>query len=254
MSKQFTNKVALITGGSDGIGRATALAFAEQGANLAIADINAKGGEETVAIVREIGGQATFIQTDVTKSDEVETLVAKTIEIYGQLDYAFNNAGITEGTPTSNVAECEEEVWDNVINVNLKGVWLCMKYEIRHMLTQGHGAIVNTASIYGLVGVAGATAYNASKHGVVGLTKSGALQYAQQNIRINAICPGFTRTAMIQHLTNEPEIETRLIERHPIGRLGNPEEIAQSVLYLCSDAASFVTGHSFAADGGYTAQ
>jgi len=254
MPKQFTDKVALITGGSDGIGRATALAFAEQGARVVIADVNTEGGEETVRLVRENDGQATFIQTDVTKAAEVETLIAKTVESHSQLDYAFNNAGITEGTPQSSVAECEEAIWDNVINVNLKGVWLCMKYEIRHMLTQGHGAIVNTASIYGLVGVAGATAYNASKHGVVGLTKSGALQYAKQNIRVNALCPGFTRTAMIQHLTDEPETEAHLIERHPMGRLGTPEEMAQTVLYLCSDAASFVTGHAFAADGGYTAQ
>jgi len=253
MSKQFTDKVAIITGGSNGIGRSTALAMAEQGAIIVIADINTEDGEETVRLVHESGGQSTFIQTDVTKSTEAETLVAKTVETYGRLDYAFNNAGVGGG-PGQTVAECEEEVWDQVMNVNLKGVWLCMKYEVRHMLTQGHGAIVNTASIYGLVGFAGTTPYTVSKHGVVGLTRSGALQYAKQDIRINAVCPGWTYTAMTEQIVSDPEAGPKVISRHPIGRLGNSEEIAQAVLYLFSDAASFVTGHAFAADGGYTAQ
>lgn len=253
MPKQFNTKVALITGGSDGIGKATALAFSNQGANVVIADVNTQGGEETVSLIHKNGGQATFVKTDVTKAVEVEALVTKTIERYGHLDCAFNNAGI-RGSSSQSVAECDEEAWDQVMNVNLKGVWLCMKYEIRQMLEQGNGAIVNTASIYGLVGAAGATAYTVSKHGVVGLTKSGALQYAKQGIRINALCPGFTRTAMIEDIISDPNIETRITERHPMGRLGTPEEMAQAVLYLCSDAASFMTGHAFPVDGGYTAQ
>lgn len=253
MPGRLEGKVAIITGGSDGIGRATALTFAEQGASVVIADINTEGGEETLSLIHKNKGQATFIQTDVTKAAEVEALVAQTIDAYGRLDYAFNNAGIAGG-PGQSVAECDEEAWDQVMNVNLKGVWLCMKYEILHMLKQGNGAIVNTASIYGLVGFAGGTPYNVSKHGVVGLTKSGALQYAKQGIRINALCPGWTHTAMTEHIVSDPYYGPKIISRHPMGRLGTLEEMAQAVLYLCSDAASFITGHAFPVDGGYTAQ
>ncbi|MCZ6632737.1 MAG: SDR family oxidoreductase [bacterium] len=253
MSEQFENKVALITGGGNGIGRASARAFSKQGAKIVIADINIEGGEHTVHLIQESGGDAIFVNTDITQAAAVEAMVAKTVEAYGRLDCAFNNAGIADAEGKG-LAECSEEAWDTTININLKGVWLCMKYEILHMLNHGGGAIVNTASILGLVGIAGATPYVVSKHGVVGLTKTGALQYAQQNIRVNAICPGFTRTNMIQSILDNPEREAKVTARHPMGRLGTPEEIAEAAVWLCSDAASFVTGHAFPVDGGYIAQ
>jgi len=248
---KLEGKVALVTGGGSGIGRATALAFAREGAKVAIADVNVAGSEETVHLIRERGGEALFVRTDVTEAVEVEALINDVGKTYGRLDCAFNNAG-TVGKPSS-TAQCTEEDWDWVISVNLKGVFLCLKYEIAHMLQQGHGAIVNAASVAGLVGVKNNVAYVASKHGVVGLTKASALECAQAGIRINAVCPGFIRTPIL-NLDGAPEGESRYVSIEPMGRLGRPEEVAEAVVWLCSDAASFVTGHTMSVDGGMAAR
>ena len=255
MAERLEGKVALMTGGSSGIGRATALAFAREGAKVVFGDINVEGGEETVRMIAEAGEQAIFIKTDVSKADEVEHMVNKAIETYGRLDCAFNNAGI-EGTILVPTADYTEEVWDQVISINLKGVWLCMKYEIPQMLKLGCGAIVNTSSAVGLVGgsLAG-SAYVASKHGVVGLTRAAALEYAEQGIRVNSVCPGVIRTPITERLfQDDPELEARFAARQPVGRLGTPEDVAEAVVWLCSDAAAFVTGHGMAVDGGFVAQ
>ena len=255
MPGQLDGKVALVTGGASGIGRATALALAREGAKLIIADINDDGGQQTVHMIAEQGGDATFVQVDVTQAREVEAMISTTVETYGRLDCAHNNAGIGS-RPRVLLHELPEESWDRVLSINLKGVWLCMKYEIIQMRKQGGGAIVNTASIMGLVGSwSRSGAYNASKHGVVGLTKTAALEYATSGIRVNAGCPGYIRTPLIEEaLTSNPEMEAEIVARHPIGRMGHPEEIAEAVVWLCSDAASFVTGHTMTVDGGYVAQ
>ena len=253
MTGQFSGKVALVTGASSGIGRATALAFAREGAKVIAADVDVEGGEETVRMLKGNGSDAMFVKTDVTKASEVEAMINRTVEIYGRLDCAHNNAGIIgTGGPT---ADCTEENWERTININLKGVWLCMKYEIPQMLQQGGGAIVNTSSLAGLVGSKGHPAYIASKHGVIGLTKAAALEYADANIRVNAVCPGHTRTPMIEYIAaTDPQFKSDRIARCPLGRMGTPAEIAEAVVWLCSDAASFVTGHAMAVDGGYTVQ
>lgn len=255
MPGQLANKVALVTGGASGIGRATALTFARQGAKLIIADMNEDGGQQTVHMITENGGAATFVQVDVTQATDVEAMISKAVETYGRLDCAHNNAGIGS-RPRVLLHELSEESWDRVLDINLKGVWLCMKYEIIQMLEQGSGALVNTASIMGLVGSwSRSGAYNASKHGVVGLTKTAALEYAKAGIRVNAVCPGYIRTPLIENaLATNPEMEEQIVSRHPIGRMGRPEEIAEAVVWLCSDAASFVTGHTMTVDGGYVAQ
>jgi NAD(P)-dependent dehydrogenase (short-subunit alcohol dehydrogenase family) len=255
MPGQLTNNVALVTGGASGIGRATALTFAREGAKLIIADMNEEGGHQTVHMIIENGGEATFVRVNVSNATEVEAMISKAVETYGRLDCAHNNAGIGS-RPRAPLHECSEDAWDCVLNINLKGVWLCMKYEILQMLKQGHGTIVNTASIMGLVGSwSGTAAYNASKHGVVGLTKTAALEYATSGIRVNAVCPGYIRTPLIEDaLTSRPEMEAQIVARHPVGRMGRPEEIAEAVVWLCSDAASFVTGHTMTVDGGYVAQ
>ena len=254
MEGRLIGKVALVTGGSSGIGRACALAFTKEGAKVIVADIGNEEGAETVALIEKAGGQAIFVKTDVSRAMEVETMVSKAVKAFGRLDCALNNAGILG--ERNFAADYTEEGWNKVININLTGTWLCMKYEIRQMLKQNSGAIVNTASVLGLVGSNGPSpAYAASKHGVVGLTKSAALSYAQSGIRINAVCPGFITTPLVDSLTGgDPEIEATLIERHPIGRMGKPEEVAEAVVWLCSDAASFVTGHAMSVDGGFVAQ
>jgi NAD(P)-dependent dehydrogenase (short-subunit alcohol dehydrogenase family) len=251
-------KVALITGGGSGIGRATALAFAREGAKLVIADQNEQGGGQTVRMISDGGGEATFVEVDVTEGSAVQSLISSTIDRYGRLDCAHNNAGIsglgiagTEGKP---VADFPEERWERVIAVNLTGVWLCMKYEIAQMVRQGGGAIVNTSSILGLVGYAGGCAYVASKHGVAGLTKTAALEYAEQGVRVNCVCPGFIDTPMIAPILSNPERKAEILASEPVNRFGKPEEVAAAVVWLCSDAASFVTGHTMTVDGGYTAQ
>ncbi len=253
MVRQHDGKIALVTGAGSGVGRASALAFAREGAKVVISDIVVKGGEETVRMVKEAGGEAIFIKTDVSKATEVEALINRAVETYGRLDCAFNNAVIEgEHVPT---AECTEENWDRTINVNLKGVWLCMKYEILQMLKQGGGVIVNSSTRTGLVGARNLPAFVASKHGVVGLTKAAALEYAKAGIRVNAVCTGVIHTGtMDRRLASEPERETNYAAMTPLGRIGNPEDIANAVVWLCSDAASFVTGHAMAVDGGYTAQ
>jgi NAD(P)-dependent dehydrogenase (short-subunit alcohol dehydrogenase family) len=255
MPGRVEGKVALVTGGASGIGRATALTFAREGAKLIIADMNDEGGQQTAHMIIEKGGEATFVKTDVSKAVEVQALISKAVETYGRLDCAHNNAGIA-GRIRAPLHECPEDVWDQVLAINLKGVWLCMKHEILQMLHQGSGAIVNTASIMGLVGSwSGTSAYNASKHGVVGLTKTASLEYARAGLRVNAVCPGYIRTPLIdQALLSRPAMEAQIIARHPVGRMGKPEEIAEAVVWLCSDAASFVTGHTMTVDGGYVAQ
>ncbi len=253
MAGQLDGKVALVTGAGSGIGRASALTCAREGAKVMVADIVVEGGEETVQLVKNTGGEASFIKVDVSKAADVEAMVNKGVETYGRIDCAHNNAGI-EGQLAS-TDEYSEEMFNRVIAINLTGVWLCMKYEIPHMLKQGRGAIVNTASGAGLVGAAGMSAYVASKHGVVGLTKTAALEYAKSGIRVNAVCPGVIQTPMVERLTNaQPPLGEALVAAEPIGRTGRTEEIAESVLWLCSDAASFVTGHAMSVDGGYVAQ
>lgn len=249
----FEGKVALITGGSSGIGRATALAFGSEGARVVVSDIDGRGGEDTVARIRERKGQAFFIRADVANAEHVAMLVASAVSAYGQIDCAFNNAG-TEGTMAS-TAECTEENFDRIVAINLKGVWLCMKHELKHMLQRGRGSIVNCASIAGLVGFASAPAYVASKHGVVGLTRASALETIKQGIRVNAVCPGIIRTPMIDRATGgSAEAERQFLASQPIGRMGTPEEVAAAVLFLCSDGASLITGQALAVDGGWVAQ
>ncbi len=251
MEKIFQNKVAIITGGSFGIGKATAIAFAKEGAKVVVADIIEDGA--TLAVIQSAGGEAMFISCDVSSEDSVKAMVEKTIDQYGRLDFAFNNAGV-EGysAPTH---ECASDNWSKTININLKGVWLCMKYEIPHLLKQGKGAIVNNASIAGLVGFPNIPAYVASKHGVIGLTKNAALEYAKLGIRVNAVCPGVIRTPMVDRFTGKnKEVEKQFENMEPVGRMGEPEEVAAAVTWLCSDASSFVTGHSLTVDGGWVAQ
>ena len=252
MAELMQNKVALVTGASSGIGRATALAFAREGAKVVVADLNVVGGQETVQLVKAAGGEAVFVETDVSQADSVEAMVQTALDTYGRLDCAHNNAGV-EGV-LSRTAEQTEQDWEPVIRINLKGVWLCMKYEIPHMVQQGSGAIVNTASGAGLIGVKRMAAYVASKHGVIGLTKTAALEYAKSGVRVNAVCPGVIQTAMVERVSGRrPDVLEKMIAAEPIGRSGQPEEIAESVVWLCSDAASFVTGHAMAVDGGAVA-
>lgn len=251
MEKLLDGKVALVTGGAMGIGRTTSQVFAREGARVVVVDIVAEGGEETVRMLKEAGGDALFVKCDVTNSKDVEAAVKKTVDTYGRLDCAFNNAGIA--IPGTTV-KCPEEDWDRVISVNLKGVWLCMKYEISQMLTQGSGVIVNTSSAGGLIGTPGIAAYTASKHGVVGLTRTAALEHVTAGIRVNAVCPGSVPTPMLDPVVNHPEMKAMLESKHPMGRFATTEEVAEAVIWLCSDRASYVTGVAFPVDGGVTAQ
>ena len=249
----FEGKVALVTGGAGGIGKATAIAFAKAGASVVVADRDAQAGRQVAEDIVAAGGRAAFVQVDVTRRDEVKHMVAFTVERFGRLDAAFNNAGIEiEAKPTH---ECDEDTFDLVMSVNVKGVWLCMKHEITQMLAQGGGgAIVNTASVAGLIGAPMMPAYCASKHAVVGLTKTAAAEYGRQKIRVNAVCPGVINTPMMERaFAADPRRQQRMERVHLLKRIGEPQEIANAVLFLCSDAASFVTGHPMAVDGGLVA-
>lgn len=248
----FDGKVALVTGAAGGIGRAAALAFGRAGASVVVADLSAEGGQQTADLIREAGGKALFVKTNVAVAGEVEAMVAAAVAEYGRIDCAFNNAGIEEEHQP--LGESDEAVFDRIMAVNVKGVWLCMKYQIRQMLRQGGGAIVNTASVAGLVGAPTQPIYAASKHAVVGLTKTAAVEYGRAGIRVNSVCPGVINTPMLTRaLEREPEREKRMRKIHPIGRFGEADEIANAALWLCSDQASFVTGHQLAVDGGLTA-
>ena len=257
MSEEFEGKVALVTGAGSGIGRASALAFARQGAKVMVADIDAASAAETVSLIEASSGakgQAIFVTTDISQSFQVEALVAQTISNWGRLDFAHNNAGI-EGSGTTTHLYPEQE-WRRLIDINLVGTWLCMKYEIAQMVQVGKGAIVNTASVAGIVASpASGSAYTASKHAILGLTKSAALEYAQAGIRVNAVCPGVIRTPLVErHIARHPELEQSLVAAQPVGRMGTPDEVAAAVLWLCSDAASLVTGHPMVIDGGFIAR
>ncbi|MCX2982021.1 SDR family oxidoreductase [Halieaceae bacterium IMCC14734] len=253
MTKSLQGKVAIVTGGNAGIGRATARLFAAEGAKTVVCARRIEEGEQTVRDIVDAGGIATFIQADVSKAADVKALIDQTVHLYGRVDCLFSNAGIS-GNPGTPIVDLEEEEWDQVININLKGVWLGMKYVIPVMQQNGGGSIINMSSIYGLMGShLQMPAYTASKHGVIGLTKSGARDYAPDNIRINAICPAYIHTEMVDGpMAADPQLATTIMGLHPIGRLGTVEEIAEAVLWLASDKSSFVTGHSLTADGGLT--
>lgn len=247
------DKVAVVTGGSSGIGRETALMLAQRGARVVVSDVSVDAGEETAAMIKTAGGDAIFVEADVSKAAEVQGVMGAAVAAYGRLDCAVNNAGI--GGVLLPLDRLDEQAWDQVIDINLKGVWLCMKYQIPHLLASGGGAIVNIASAAGLVGFRYNAVYAASKHGVVGLTKSAALEYAKKGIRVNAVCPGFTDTPMVERIEEiNPKMLESTINAIPMRRLGTPQEIAEAVVWLCSDDSSFVTGHALAVDGGSVVQ
>ena len=252
MTTELRGKVAIVTGGTSGIGRDTAVLFAKAGAKVVVAGRREAEGKETIDLIRAAGGDGLLVKTDVSRAADVLALVQKTVEKFGRLDVAFNNAGI-EGS-WSPIAEQSEEDWDSTVDINLKGVWLCLKYEIQQMLKQGGGGvIVNMASVAGFIGSAGAATYCASKHGVMALTKSAALETARSGIRVNVVCPAVIETPMGERLWGAPEAKKFALGLHPIGRFGRPEEIADAVLWMCSDGASFMTGQSLVLDGGFLA-
>lgn len=247
---RFENKVVLITGGG-GIGRASALAFARAGAHVVITDRDVSAGQETRQQVEALGAKVLFIPADVSQATQVQAMVAQTVTHFGRLDCAFNNAGIEE--EHMRLADCAEDTFDRIMAVNVKGVWLCMKYQLAQMALQGGGSIVNTASVAGLVGAPKMAAYAASKHAVIGLTKSAAVEYGRKKIRVNAVCPGVIRTVMFDRAVQaDPKVGASAAQLHPVGRIGEADEVAAAVLWLCSDAASFVTGHAHTVDGGLT--
>jgi NAD(P)-dependent dehydrogenase (short-subunit alcohol dehydrogenase family) len=245
-------KISLVTGASSGIGRAIALAYAREGAKVVVSDVNPDGGRETVALIKQAGGDAVYVAADVGVPEDCRELVAQAVRHYGRLDIACNNAGI--GGEMAPTADYPVDAWQRVVGVNLSGVFYCMKYEIAQMLANGGGAIVNVASILGQVGFAGAAAYSAAKHGVVGLTKTAALDHSAQGVRINAVGPAFIHTPMIERFENDEAVRQQLVALHPIGRIGQPEEVAELVLWLSSPKAAFMTGAYVPVDGGYLAR
>ncbi|MGO3999704.1 MULTISPECIES: SDR family oxidoreductase [Pseudomonas] len=252
MSMTFSGRVALVTGGAAGIGRATAQAFAAEGLQVVVSDLDAAGGEGTVELIRAAGGEALFVRCNVTDENDVQNLLAQAVSAYGRVDYAFNNAGIE--IEKGKLADGSIDEFDAIMGVNVKGVWLCMKYQLPLMLAQGGGAIVNTASVAGLGAAPKMSIYAASKHAVIGLTKSAAIEYAKKKIRVNAVCPAVIDTDMFRRAYEaDPKKADFAAAMHPVGRIGKVEEIASAVLYLCSDGAAFTTGHSLAVDGGVTA-
>jgi NAD(P)-dependent dehydrogenase (short-subunit alcohol dehydrogenase family) len=260
MAKKFDGRVALVTGGASGIGKVTAQTFGREGAKVIVAtDVNIKGGEETVRLIKEAGGEATFIKCDVRSARDVEAMIDGCVKKYGRLDYAFNNAGIgPDGVrvPVVNIVDCPEEIWDRTVDTNLKGVFLCLKYELKQMFKQKYGVIVNTASVAGVKALPGFCAYVASKHGIVGLTRTAALEGATVGIRVNTILPGPTeRTLLFEYLTeSQPQEREHMEAMIPMKRVATPEDMAEAVMWLCSDAASFITGHVMPVDGGMTSQ
>jgi len=251
-SFDFEGKAAFVTGGASGIGRAAALAFARAGASVAVADVGEQANQETARLIEQEGGRALAVRCDVTRGDDVKAALQMTAEAFGRLDFAFNNAGIEPKKPAP-TADYDEEEWNRIIEIDLRGVFLCMKHEIPLMLKAGGGAIVNTSSGAGVIGIKGSPAYTAAKHAVIGLTRAAALDYAAQNIRVNAVCPGYIDTPMMGRFTGgTPEGRAQVVSEKPIGRMGRPEEIANTVLWLCSDGAGFVVGHALVADGGQT--
>jgi NAD(P)-dependent dehydrogenase (short-subunit alcohol dehydrogenase family) len=250
---EFSGKVALVTGGTSGIGRAAAVAFAREGAKVVVAGRRAAEGEETVRLVRKQGGEGVFVQADVAQESQVKNLIGRTLEKFGRLDIAFNNAGI-EQIPAP-FLEQTAQTYDQVMDINVKGVWLCMKFEIPAMLKSGGGSIVNTSSVAGVIGMAGAEVYVASKHAVIGLTKSAAVEFGKQGIRINAVLPAAIETDMFDRfIGNKADMKAGFAAMHPIGRVGTALEVAEAVIWLSSAKSSFVTGHSLLVDGGFTAQ
>jgi NAD(P)-dependent dehydrogenase (short-subunit alcohol dehydrogenase family) len=249
---KFDDKVAFVTGGASGIGRATALAFAQAGARVAVADVGEQPNQETARLIEQNGCHALALRCDVTRGEDIKAALEKTVATFGRLDFAFNNAGIEPKKPAP-TADYDEQEWNRIIDIDLRGVFLCMKHEIPLILKSGGGAIVNTSSGAGVIGIKGSPAYTAAKHGVIGLTRAASLDYAGQNIRINAVCPGYIDTPMMGRFTGgTPEGRAQVVSEEPIGRMGRPEEIANAVLWLCSDGAGFVVGHALVADGGQT--